>query len=78
MDFRAVENTIRDLCDRFDVRQIAFDPQPARNTLDNRRVTGSRLSRCRQGWIAMAPRFRIGGSVRQTGGVCQEHACPNS
>jgi phage terminase large subunit-like protein len=30
VDFRAVERTIRDLCDRFDVQEIAFDPYLAR------------------------------------------------
>lgn len=35
VDFRAVEDTVRDLCDRFDVQQIAFDPALARNVLNN-------------------------------------------
>ena len=35
VDFRAVEDAIRDLCDRFDVQEIAFDPHMARNILNN-------------------------------------------
>lgn len=37
VDFRTVEDTIRDLCDRFMVREIAFDPHLARNMLNDLR-----------------------------------------
>lgn len=35
VDFRAVEDKIRELCDLFDVQEIAFDPALARNILNN-------------------------------------------
>lgn len=74
VDFRAVEDTIRDLCARFDVREIAFDPFLARNTLNNLLEDGYPAVEMRQGWVSMAPaikeleraiigrRFRHGGN----------------
>lgn len=35
VDYRHVENTVRDLCGQFDVREIAFDPHMAQQTLNN-------------------------------------------
>ncbi|TCT12670.1 phage terminase large subunit-like protein [Tepidamorphus gemmatus] len=73
VDFRAVEATIRDLCERFDVREIAFDPHLARNMLNNLAEDGYPAVEMRQGWVTMAPaikeleraivgrRFRHGG-----------------
>jgi phage terminase large subunit-like protein len=73
VDFRAVEDTIRDLCDRFDVREIAFDPHLARNMMNTLREDGYPAIEMRQGWVTMAPaikeleratvagRFRHGG-----------------
>lgn len=73
VDFRAVEDTIRDLCERFDVREIAFDPHLARNMLNNLLEDGLPAVEMRQGWVTMAPavkeleraivgrRFRHGG-----------------
>jgi phage terminase large subunit-like protein len=73
VDFRAVEETIRDLCRRFDVREIAFDPHLARNMLSNLFEAGFPAVEMRQGWVTMAPaikeleraivgrRFRHGG-----------------
>lgn len=73
VDFRAVEDTIRDLCDRFDVREIAFDPHLARNMMNTLREDGYPAVEMRQGWVTMAPaikeleraivagRFRHGG-----------------
>jgi phage terminase large subunit-like protein len=73
VDFRAVEDTIRDLCDRFDVREIAFDPHLARNMMNTLREDGFPAVEMRQGWVTMAPaikeleraivagRFRHGG-----------------
>lgn len=73
VDFRAVESRIRDLCSRFDVREIAFDPHLARNTLNNLLEDGYPAVEMRQGWVTMAPaikeleraivgkRFRHGG-----------------
>lgn len=55
VDFRAVEDCIRDLCSRFDVQEIAFDPHLARNTMNNLLEDGYPAVEMRQGWISMAP-----------------------
>ena len=55
VDFRSVEDTIRDLCTRFDVREIAFDPHLARVTMNNLLEDGYPAVEMRQGWITMAP-----------------------
>jgi len=55
VDFRAVENCIRDLCARFDVQEIAFDPHLARNTMNSLLEDGLPAVEMRQGWISMAP-----------------------
>ncbi len=73
IDFREVEGRIRELCARFNVREIAFDPHLARNTLNNLLEDGLPAVEMRQGWVTMAPaikeleraivgrRFRHGG-----------------
>lgn len=73
VDFRAVEDTIRDICQRFDVREIAFDPHLARVMMSNLAEDGFPAIEMRQGWVTMAPavkeleraiiagRFRHGG-----------------
>lgn len=73
VDFRAVEDRIRELCDEFDVQEIAFDPHLARNMLNNLLEDGFPAVEMRQGWVTMAPavkeleraiigrRFRHGG-----------------
>lgn len=73
VDFRYVEDHIRELCARFDVREIAFDPHLARNMLNNLLEDGLPAVEMRQGWVTMAPavkeveraiigrRFRHGG-----------------
>ncbi len=55
IDFREVENNIRELCARFNVREIAFDPHLARNTLNNLLEDGLPAVEMRQGWVTMAP-----------------------
>ncbi|WP_296583015.1 terminase TerL endonuclease subunit [Xanthobacter sp.] len=55
VDFRAVEDTIRDLCTRFRVQEIAFDPHLARNTLNTLLEEGLPAVEMRQGWVTMAP-----------------------
>ncbi len=55
VDFRRVEGAIRDLCDRFDVREIAFDPHMARNMMANLLDDGLPAVEMRQGWVTMAP-----------------------
>lgn len=73
VDFRTVEDTIRDLCRRFDVREIAFDPHLARNTLNNLLEDGYPAVEMRQGWVTMAPAIKeleraiVGGRFQHGG-----------
>jgi len=79
VDFRTVEDYIRslydkaDLTQRFDVREIAFDPHLARNTLNNLLDDGFPAVEFRQGWISMAPAIKtlehaiLGGKFRHGG-----------
>ncbi|HEY0220488.1 MAG TPA: terminase TerL endonuclease subunit [Afipia sp.] len=73
VDFKCVEATIRDLCARFNVCEIAFDPHLARVMMSNLAEDGYPAIEMRQGWVTMAPavkeleraivgrRFRHGG-----------------
>lgn len=58
VDFDAVEDTIRYLCDRFDVQEIAFDPHMARVMMSKLRKDGIPAVDMRQGWITMAPAIK--------------------
>jgi len=58
VDFRAVEDCIRDLCERFDVRAIGLDPHLARSTINNLLEDGYPAVDVRQGWITMAPAIK--------------------
>jgi phage terminase large subunit-like protein len=58
VDFRTVEDTIRELCDRFDVREIAFDPHLARNMMATLLEDGFPVVEMRQGWVTMAPAIK--------------------
>lgn len=58
VDFRAVEDHIRELCARFNVREIAFDPHLARNTLNSLQADGYPAVEMRQGWVTMAPAIK--------------------
>lgn len=58
VDFRAVEDCIRDLCSRFDVRSIGLDPHLARSTINNLTEDGYPALEVRQGWITMAPAIK--------------------
>lgn len=74
VDFDAVEAAIRDLCDRFEVREIAFDPALARSVLNSLQNDGYPAVEMRQGALTMMPaiaeleraivagRFRHGGN----------------
>ena len=74
VDFRIVEDRIRELCARFNVREIAFDPHLARVMMANLAEDGFPSVEMRQGWVTMAPaikeleraiigrRFRHGGN----------------
>lgn len=55
VDVRIVEDTIRELCDRFEVREIAFDPHYARITMANLLEDGYPCIEFRQGWMSMGP-----------------------
>lgn len=55
IDFRMVEDQIREICARFNVQEIAFDPHLARNTLNNLLEDGFPAVEMRQGWVTMAP-----------------------
>lgn len=73
VDFRMVEDQIRELCARFNVREIAFDPHLARNTLNNLLEDGLPAVEMRQGWVTMAPAIKeleraiVGGMFRHGG-----------
>lgn len=58
VDFRVVENKVRDLCAHFDVREIAFDPYLARNMLNNLLEDGFPAVEMRQGYVTMAPAIK--------------------
>lgn len=55
VDFRAVEQRIRDLCVEFDVQEIAFDPALARVILNNLQDDGLPAVEFRQGSLSMMP-----------------------
>lgn len=73
VDFRAVEDHIRDLCATYNVREIAFDPHLARNMLNNLLEDGLPAVEMRQGWVTMAPAIKeleraiVGGRLRHGG-----------
>ena len=55
VDFRTVEERIRELCDQFNVQEIAVDPALARNTLNNLEEGGFPAFEMRQGSLTMMP-----------------------
>ncbi|WOI55124.1 terminase large subunit [Palleronia sp. LCG004] len=55
VDLRAVEEHIRELCARFNVREIAFDPTYGRHMMGNLNDDGFPVTEFRQGWVTMAP-----------------------
>lgn len=58
VDFRAVEDHIRELCATYAVQEIAFDPALARNMLANLADDGFPAVEMRQGWVTMAPAIK--------------------
>lgn len=55
IDYTRVETEIRDLCSRFDVREIAFDPAYARQISVPLLADGFPVVEMRQGWRTMGP-----------------------
>jgi phage terminase large subunit-like protein len=55
IDFRAVEDRIRELCETYSVQEIAFDPALARNVMNNLGEDGLPVVEHRQGSLSMMP-----------------------
>jgi phage terminase large subunit-like protein len=58
IDERVIEDQIRELCARFDVREIAFDPHYGRKMIAGLLEDGLPAVEMRQGWVTMAPAIR--------------------
>lgn len=73
IDYTAVEDHIRGLCQRFDVREVAFDPAYSRQISAPLLEDGLPVVEMRQGWRTMGPaisdleRAVIGGKLRHGG-----------
>jgi phage terminase large subunit-like protein len=55
VDFRAVEEHIRELAATYNVREIAFDPTYGRSMMADLCDDGLPAAEFRQGWVSMAP-----------------------
>ncbi|MFZ5690535.1 MAG: terminase large subunit [Pseudomonadota bacterium] len=55
IDYRAVLDHVRDLCDRFHVREIAFDPAYAQPVMGPLTDDGYPCITLRQGWVTQSP-----------------------
>jgi len=55
VDYRAVESLLRELCERFPVREIAFDPAYAQPVMAPLMEDGFPVVTMRQGWVTQAP-----------------------
>lgn len=58
-DYRAVEAHIRDLCETFDVQEIAFDPAYAQAVMGPLTDDGFPTATMRQGWVTMGPAVEL-------------------
>lgn len=58
IDYATVADTIREICARFDVQEIAFDPHMARNMIAELEKEGLPVVEMRQGWVTMAPAIK--------------------
>ena len=73
VDYRYIEEQIRDLCERFRVQEIAFDPYLAQQTMTRLGEDGYPVVSFRQGWSSMSPaiheleRAILGGKFRHGG-----------
>ncbi|WP_440408709.1 terminase large subunit [Neorhizobium petrolearium] len=57
-DYRAVDAAIRDLCERFQVREIAFDPNYGGMLMSNLLDDGYPVITFRQGYVSMGPAIK--------------------
>ncbi|MAW86503.1 MAG: terminase [Phyllobacteriaceae bacterium] len=55
IDYRAIESLIRDFCDRYDVREIVFDPAYATPVMSPLLEDGLPVATMRQGWFTQSP-----------------------
>lgn len=55
VDYRAVEQHIRDLCVQYDAREIAFDPAYAQPVMGPLNDDGLPVLTMRQGWVTQSP-----------------------
>jgi len=55
VDLRAIEDHIRELCARLNVKEVAFDPTYGRSMMANLNEDGIPAVEFRQGWVSMAP-----------------------
>lgn len=73
VDLRAVESHIRELCARFNVQEIAFDPTFGRSMMADLVADGFPAVEFRQGWVSMGPavkeleRVILSGAFRHGG-----------
>ena len=73
IDYATVERHIRDLCDEFDVREIAFDPAYSQPVMGPLAEDGLPTVVVRQGWVTQSPalneleRVIIGRNLRHGG-----------
>nr|WP_281171658.1 terminase TerL endonuclease subunit [Gemmobacter nectariphilus] len=73
VDLRAVEDHIRELCARFNVQEVAFDPTYGRAMMANLNADGILAVEFRQGWASMAPAVKeleraiLSGGLRHGG-----------
>ena len=57
-DYSEVEKHIRELCGRFNVQEITFDPAYAQAVMAPLTADGLPTATMRQGWITMAPAIK--------------------
>jgi phage terminase large subunit-like protein len=58
IDEQAIEDWVRELCARYDVREIACDPHMTRRMMSRLVEDGLPAVEMRQGWVTMAPAVR--------------------
>jgi len=57
-DYRLLEDAIRDLCETYQVREIAFDPHYGSIIMGNLLEDGYPVVSFRQGWVTMGPAIK--------------------